>query len=99
MRGRNFQLFKHFVSLMLAAGLLFFMAAALTEPFKKIVLVMNDGHVGKTPKDWALFVLLSAWVGSMWAGLWLWFKGSEKKFLEVWFAKAPQQGIQPDGST
>lgn len=96
MKGKKFQLFAYFLCMMLAAGILFFLAAGLAEPFKKIMLVMNDRSVTKTTKDWALFVALSLPVGAMWASAWLWFKGSEKRFLEVWFSKASQPSAQAD---
>ena len=70
-----------------AAGLLFFMAAALTESFRRLVLVMNDREIAKTFADWGLFIALAVPTGCLWACVWLLFKGCEKKFLEVWFSK------------
>jgi len=97
MKVKQVQLCGYFVSMMLAAGLLFFLAAGLAEPFKKIVLVMNDRQVTKTASDWLLFVFLSVPAGAVWASAWLWFKGSEKRFLEIWFSKTPQPGTQVGG--
>ena len=85
---------------MLAAGLLFFLAAGLSDPFKRLVISMNDPKVNKSAGDWVMFLVLTLPVGAVWAAAWLWFKACEKRFLDVWFAKAPTVSPQPasDGS-
>lgn len=74
---------------MLAAGFLFFIAAGLAEPFKELVLLMNDKNTDKSIKQWLVFLVLSLISGAIWTLAWLWFKGSEKRFLEIWFQKTP----------
>jgi hypothetical protein len=78
---------------MLAAGVLYFISAVLNEPFRALVVRVNDPAVHKALTDWSLFIASSAFVGFIWAALWLWFKGCEKKFLEVWFEKPPVQPV------
>lgn len=80
-------LFVYFLNTMFAAGVLFFLSAGLAEPFKELVLLMNDKTSEKTTREWLIFIILSLIVGTMWTGAWLWFKGSEKRFLEIWFSK------------
>ncbi|WP_406625930.1 hypothetical protein [Acidovorax sp. SDU_ACID1] len=84
---KTIPLFGYFLSTMLAAGILFFLAAGLAEPFKELVLLMNDKTTEKTTSEWLVFIILSIIAGTMWTGAWLWFKGSEKRFLEIWFSK------------
>ena len=50
---------------------------------------MNDPKINKSAADWVMFLVISLPVGAVWAGAWLWFKGCEKRFLDVWFANAP----------
>lgn len=77
----------YFGTLMLSAGIMFFLAVGLTEPFKMLVLYMNDQTVTKPATEWATFTFLSVLCGSFWVAAYLWFKGSEKRFLEIWFGK------------
>jgi hypothetical protein len=87
MHGRKTRLVEYFLGMALAAGILFFLSAVVAEPFKKIVLLLNDRSVKTTAHDWWLIVKVSVPTGLIWASLWLWFKGCEKKFLEVYFTK------------
>lgn len=87
MPSKNKQLFIYFAGSMLAAGILFFLAAGLADEFKKLVIFMNDRAITKTAKDWLLFFVISVPVGAIWIAAWLWFKGCEKRFLETWFSK------------
>ena len=80
-------LIVYFGMLTLSATVLFFLAVGLTEPFKALVVYFNDSKPAKPFAEWIIFLLLSGMVGFVWAGAYLWFKGCEKKFLEVWFAK------------
>lgn len=84
---RSFMLAVYFGTLMLSAGIMFFLAAGLTEPFKTLVIYMNDQAITKPAIEWATFTYLSVLCGSFWVAAYLWFKGSEKKFLENWFEK------------
>lgn len=77
----------HFGMLMLSAGIMFFFAAGLTEPFQELVKIFNDAKTEKPASAWFLFISLSVLFGSLWSGAYLWFKGSEKKFLDIWFSK------------
>lgn len=77
----------YFSMMMLAAGILFFFAAGFTEPFQKLVLLFNDPKTEKPAGAWAQFVMLSLYVGFLWTTFYLWFKGCEKKFLEIWFSQ------------
>ncbi|WP_085276212.1 hypothetical protein [Pseudogulbenkiania subflava] len=80
-------LLGNFAGLTLSAGIIFFLAAGLTEPFKSLVSIFNDSNITKPFSAWVQFLLWSAICGSIWSGAYLWFKGSEKKFLETWLAK------------
>lgn len=77
----------YFVTLSVSAGILFFLAVGLTEPFQTLVKTFNDSKVEKPATAWIQFVLWSTLCGTMWSAAYLWFKGSEKKFLEIWFSK------------
>ena len=84
---RSLALFWHFAALSFSAGIIFFLAVGLTEPFQNLVKLFNDPNTNKPIAAWVQFLFLSVFCGSMWSAAYLWFKGSEKRFLEVWFAK------------
>ncbi|MFQ6333689.1 hypothetical protein [Methylophilus sp. 3sh_L] len=84
---RSLALCWYFVALSFSAGIIFFLAVCLTEPFQDLVKVFNDPHTDKPIGAWLQFVFWSVICGSMWSAAYLWFKGSEKRFLEIWFAK------------
>ncbi|MDD3294835.1 MAG: hypothetical protein PHG20_09145 [Geobacteraceae bacterium] len=85
-KGQNLQLLWHFAVMMISAGALFFFAAAFAEPFRKLVLLFNDSKIVKPVSDWTWFVLLSLFVGFLWSFFYLWFKGCEKKIIEMLFS-------------
>jgi hypothetical protein len=95
---RTLSLYKYFTGTGLAASLLFFCAAALSEPFKKLVLFMNNPKIPHTPKEWVVFAVTCILFATFWAGMWLWFKGCEKKFLDVYFKKKPQSDASADAA-
>lgn len=71
----------------ISAGILFFLAVGLAKPFEELVNIFNDSSVEKPIAAWGKFLGWSVLCGSMWSGAYLWFKGSEKKFLEIWFSR------------
>jgi hypothetical protein len=77
----------YFLTLSFSAGIIFFLAVGLTEPFHELVKIFNDPTIEKPIGAWAQFVSWSVLCGSIWSAAYLWFKGSEKKFLEIWFGK------------
>lgn len=77
----------YFGMLAFSAGIMFFLAAGLTVPFQDLVKIFNDPNIDKPISAWLQFVFLSVLCGSIWSAAYLWFKGSEKKFLDIWFAK------------
>lgn len=85
-KGQNLQLLWYFVAMMFSAGTLFFFAAGFTEPFKKWVLLFNDSNIEKPASAWTQFILLSLFVGFLWSTFYLWFKGCEKKLIEILFS-------------
>jgi len=85
--SRAWTLLASFGALSFSAGIIFFLAAGLTEPFQNLVKLFNDPKIDKSTRDWAGFVFLSVVCGSMWSAAYLWFKGSEKRFLEIFFSK------------
>lgn len=80
-------LVAYFGMLAFSAGIMFFLAAGLTEPFQELVKIFNDAKNEKPVGAWVLFVFWSVLCGSIWSAAYLWFKGSEKKFLDIWFSK------------
>ncbi|MFD0930860.1 hypothetical protein ACFQ1T_13810 [Methylophilus glucosoxydans] len=80
-------LWGHFAALSFSAGIIFFLAVGLTEPFQKLVKIFNDSRTNKPICAWIQFIYWSTVCGSMWSAAYLWFKGSEKRFLEIWFSK------------
>jgi len=86
-RKRSFSLLLHFSTLSFSAGIIFFLAVGLTEPFQNLVKIFNDPNTDKPIIAWVQFFYWSVLCGSMWSAAYLWFKGSEKRFLETWFTK------------
>lgn len=80
-------LVAYFSMLAFSAGIMFFLAAGLTEPFQELVKIFNDAKIEKPAGVWVLFFFWSVLYGSVWIAVYLWFKGSEKKFLDIWFSK------------
>jgi hypothetical protein len=85
MSKRAVQMVEYFIGMVIAAALLFFMSAILSEPFKKIAQLLNDHSVLTTFHDWMLILRVSVPTGLIWASLWAWFKGCERKLLETYF--------------
>jgi hypothetical protein len=85
MSKRAVRIAEYFVGMAMAAALLFFMSAILSEPFKKIAQLLNDRAVHTTVHDWILVLKVSIPTGLVWAALWSWFKGCERKLLETYF--------------
>lgn len=77
----------NFITLSISAGIIFFLVAGLAEPFQQLVKIFNDSTTEKPMGAWFQFIGWSVLCGSMWSAAYLWFKGSEKKFLEIWFDK------------
>ncbi|MEO8120232.1 MAG: hypothetical protein ABI606_13065 [Rhodoferax sp.] len=77
----------YFGTLTFSAGIMFFLAVGLTSPFQDAVRIFNDTKIEKSAADWLQFIFLSVVCGSIWSGAYLWFKGSEKKFLDIWISK------------
>lgn len=76
-----------FATLSFSAGIIFFLAVGLAEPFQKLVKIFNDPNDVKPFEAWVQFIFWSIFCGSMWSASYLWFKASEKRFLEIWFRK------------
>lgn len=93
---KTFPLYKYFAGTALATSFLFFAAAALSEPFQKLVLLMNDPRIPHDPTEWVVFVITSILFATFWAAMWLWFKGCEKMFLDTYFKKEPQPDAPAD---
>lgn len=85
MSKRALKMVEYFIGMAIAAALLFFMSAVLSEPFKKIAQLLNDHAVHTTPHDWMLILKVSVPTGLVWASLWAWFKGCERKLVETYF--------------
>ncbi|OWG18395.1 hypothetical protein KDK82_1874 [Delftia sp. K82] len=77
----------YFMTLLFSAGIIFFLATGLVDPFQKWIKVFNDPVVEKPIGAWVQFAVLSVFYGSIWSAAYLWFKDSEKKFLENWSSK------------
>ncbi|WP_288739727.1 hypothetical protein [uncultured Rheinheimera sp.] len=84
---RSLKLFIYFLGLMFSAGVLFVLTVGLSEPFQALVKIFNDSNIDHTMKGWMEFIFVSVFCGIMWSAVYLCFKGSEKRFLEILFAK------------
>lgn len=84
---RPVALVGYFATLSLAAGIIFFLAVGLAEPFHDLVKLFNDPKTEKPASAWLQFGLMSAITGALWSTAYLWFKASEKRFLEIWYKK------------
>lgn len=80
----NRGLWAPFLGLMFASGILFFLAVGLKEPFSQLLRHFNDPDETKAFVEWLIFTLVSALFGLIWSCLYLWFKNSEKRFLDRW---------------
>lgn len=83
----GWQLAYYFGMLTFFAGVLFFIAAGFTKPFQDLVLLFNDPKNQFPVEAWLQFSLTSIIGGSLWAIVYLCFKASEKRILEVIFTK------------
>lgn len=86
-KSRERQAIYYFGMVAISAGMLFFFTAGFAEPFQELLRLFNDKNVEKTAEAWWQFGLTSISFGVVWSGVYLWFKGSEKRFLEVIFTK------------
>lgn len=86
-KRRKRQAIYYFGMVAISAGMLFFFTAGFAEPFQELLRLFNDKNVEKTAEAWWQFGLTSISFGVVWSGVYLWFKGSEKRFLEVIFTK------------
>lgn len=86
-RRTPLSLFLHFSALSFSAGIIFFLAVGLIEPFQNLIKIFNDPNTDKPIGAWVQFIYWSIFCGSIWSAAYLWFKGSEKRFLEIWFGK------------
>ncbi|MHA4868178.1 hypothetical protein ACXZ1M_10770 [Duganella sp. PWIR1] len=77
----------HFSGLTVSAGIMFFMVVGLKKPFSDLMMMFNDQDANKTLIQWFAFALISLFFGSLWSGTYLWFKASEKRFLEIFLSK------------
>jgi hypothetical protein len=81
------RLLFYFVTLGLSAAVMYFLVVGLNDPFHALIKEFNDRTKEKSLADWGAFLSLSLFYGSIWSAAYLWFKGSEKKFLDRWFSK------------
>lgn len=81
------RLLYYFVTLGFSAAIMYFLVVGLNEPFHTMIKEFNDSTKEKSFSAWAEFLSWSLFYGSIWSSAYLWFKGSEKKFLDRWFSK------------
>ena len=81
------KLFYFFVTLGLSAAIMYCLVVGLNEPFHTLVKEFNDSTKDKSLAAWTKFLLWSLFYGFIWSSAYLWFKGSEKRFLDGWFSK------------
>lgn len=81
------RLLYYFVTLGFSAAIMYFLVVGLNEPFHTLIKEFNDPTKEKSFSAWAEFLSWSLFYGSIWSAAYLWFKGSEKKFLDRWFSK------------
>ncbi|PLK49558.1 hypothetical protein [Uliginosibacterium sp. TH139] len=81
------RLFYYFVGLGCSAAIMYFLVVGLNTPFHTLIKEFNDLTKEKSLSAWAEFLSWSLFYGSIWSAAYLWFKGSEKKFLDRWFSK------------
>lgn len=84
---RSLKLFIYFWGLMFSAGVLFVLTVGLSEPFHALVKIFNDPNIDHSMNGWIQFTVVSVFCGVIWSAIYLCFKGSEKRFLEILFAK------------
>lgn len=84
---RWLKLVYFFLTLGFSAAIMYFLVVGLNEPFHRLIEEFNDPKKIKPISAWTEFLLCSLFYGSIWSAAYLWFKGSEKKFLDIWFSK------------
>ena len=73
----------HFIQLMFAAFLLFFLTAMMGKASVDLVVYMNDPKVSKQISEWVVFGVGAPLATALWGLLWIWFKISEKYCIEL----------------
>ena len=79
----------HFLQLMLAVFLLFFLTVGLGKASGELVLYMNNAKIQKSVSEWLIFGIGAPVATATWCVVWIWFKKSEKHGIEL-FAKGPR---------
>lgn len=72
----------HFIQLMFAVFLLFFLTVGLGKASADLMVYMNDAKVSKTILEWVVFGIGAPLATAFWCLLWIWFKKSEKHCTE-----------------
>jgi ABC-type polysaccharide/polyol phosphate export permease len=73
----------HFIQLMFAVFLLFFLTVGLGKATADLVVYMNDAKVSKPVSEWVVFWVSAPLATAFWCLLWIWFKKSEKQCIEL----------------
>jgi len=72
----------HFLQLMFAVFILFFLTVGLGKASAELVVYMNDAKVEKTITEWLIFGIGTPIATAVWCVVWIWFKKSEKHCIE-----------------
>ena len=73
----------HFIQMMFAVFLLFFLTVGLGKASADLVVYMNNAKVSKPISEWVVFGLGAPLATAFWCLLWIWFKKSEKHCIEL----------------
>ncbi len=72
-----------FVQLMLSVFLIFFLSVGIGKETAELIRYMNNPEAIKPAKVWIIFWILGPICLGFWCFLWIWFKKSEKKCLDL----------------
>lgn len=84
MTDANKQFAWQFVQLCTSAFILFVLSAMLGTSFVGLVRHMNDSATTKSLAEWLAFWIGAPLTTALWATVWIWFKKSEKRCLELY---------------
>ncbi|MDY0384729.1 hypothetical protein [Trichlorobacter sp.] len=76
-----------FLGVMIPTGYTFLLATILKEPITPLVKRYNTDFYSLPINEHIIFLSACAFIGILWTPFYLWFKGSEKVFLDRWFNK------------
>lgn len=84
---RHLKFLMPFLGVMIPTGYTFFLATILKEPIIPLIKRYNAEFYSLPANVHMIFLSMCVLIGIIWTPFYLWFKGSEKVFLDRWINK------------